>query len=528
MRVPLSVLEFRDRAAAFFGDVEAVVDGDRRFTYGEYAERTHRLANALRGLGVKPGDRVSFISYNTHQLLEAYYGVLEAGAVLNPINIRLAPPEIGFILGHAGSKVVFYHADFAPIVEAVREQLPAVMRWVVMERQLDGPATDEYEALLGSASSDYTAEPIDEDATAELFYTSGTTGKPKGVALTHRNLHLHGIYAGLALRVTDADTVLHVVPLFHVNGWGAPHWTTLAGGRHVMLRKFDPGTLLRLVEQEKVTRLLGVPTIFNALINHAERSSYDLSSLREVLIGGSPASPTLVRAVEEALGCTAIVGYGLSETTPIISLARPRAKLTAKEPPEQAVARQAMTGYALPGVQLRVVDDSGGNVRPDGEQIGEIVVHSNVVMDGYYRDPEGTAEKIVDGWFHTGDMATIDEAGYITIKDRSKDIIIRGGENISSVEIENAIVSHPAVLESAVVAIPDERWGEVPVALVVLKEGASVTEPELKAHVRTQLAGFKVPESFEFRESLPKGGTGKILKGELREPYWAGHAKRVN
>jgi fatty-acyl-CoA synthase len=297
MRVPLSVLEFRDRAAAYFGDVEAVIDGDSRFTYREYAERTHRLANALRGLGTKPGDRVSFISYNTHQLLEAYYGVLEAGAVLNPINIRLAPPEIGYILGHAGSKVVFYHADFQPMMEALRPQLPPDMRLVVIEGRVEGPATHEYEALLASASADYTPEPIDEDAAAELFYTSGTTGKPKGVALTHRNLHLHGIYAGMALRVTDADTVLHVVPLFHVNGWGAPHWTTLAGGRHVMLRKFAPDTLLRLVEQEKVTRLLGVPTIFNALINHPERTSYDLSSLQEVLIGGSPASPTLVRAV---------------------------------------------------------------------------------------------------------------------------------------------------------------------------------------------------------------------------------------
>jgi len=528
VRVPLSVLEFRDRAAAFFGDVEGVVDGDRRFTYRQYAERTHRLANALRELGVRPGDRVSFISYNTHQLLEAYYGVLEAGAVLNPINIRLAPPEIGYILGHAGSSVVFYHADFQPMLEVLAPQLPAELRFVVLEGPVQAPATDEYEALLTSASADYTPEPIDEDATAELFYTSGTTGRPKGVALTHRNLHLHALYAGHALRMTDADTILHVVPLFHVNGWGAPHWMTLAGGRHVMLRKFDPATFLRLVQEERVTHLLGVATIFNAVLNHPALGSYDLSSLKEVILGGAPASPTLVRAIEEKLGSPALMGYGLSETTPSISLARPRAKLTADEPPERASARRSMTGYALPGVQLRVVDDAGADVRPDDEQIGEIVVRSNVVMKGYYRDPEATAEKIVDGWFHTGDMATIDEAGYLNIRDRSKDIIIRGGENIGSVEIENAIASHPGVLEAAVVAAPDEAWGEVPVALVVLKEGAAVTEADLQAHVRGQLAGFKVPQSIEFRESLPKGGTGKILKGDLREPFWVGHAKRVN
>ncbi len=528
MRIPLTVLEFRDRAAAFFGNVEAVIDGERRFTYAQYAERTHRLANALRGLGVQPGDRVSFISYNCHQLLEAYYGVLEAGAVLNPINIRLAAPEIAYILAHAGSTAVFYHADFRPMVESLRGRLPAATRWVVLEGPMEAPATHEYEALLANASAEYRAADVDEDAMAELFYTSGTTGRPKGVVLTHRNLYLHGLMGALALRVTDADTMLHVVPLFHVNGWGAPHWMTLVGGRHVMLRKFDPGTLLRLVATHGVTHLLGVPTIFNALVNSPELDAGALSSLKVAIIGGAPASPTLVRTIEERLGCEAIVGYGLSETTPILSLAWPRAALTAAEEPSRADARRAMTGYAIAGANLRVVGPDGSEVRPDGEQIGEIVVRSNTVMDGYYRDPEGTAEKIRDGWFHTGDMATIDEAGYILIRDRSKDIIIRGGENIGSVEIENAFASHPGVLEVAVVAAPDDRWGEVPVALVVVKPGNEVTAKELQAHVRTQLADFKVPRRIEFRETLPKGGTGKVLKAELRGPFWEGRVSRVN
>jgi acyl-CoA synthetase (AMP-forming)/AMP-acid ligase II len=528
MRVPLTVLEFRDRAAAFYGDVEAVIDGDRRFTYAEYAERTHRLANAIRTMGIEPGERVSFISYNCHQLLEAYYGVLEAGAVLNPINIRLAPPEIEYILGHAGSRAVFYHADFRPMVEALRPRLPAVSHWVVMEGDLEGPATHEYEALLASALIDYDPVEVDEDSVAELFYTSGTTGRPKGVALTHRSLHLHGVYAALGLRVTDSDTMLHVVPLFHVNGWGAPHWMTLVGGRHVMLRKFDPSALLRLIAEHRVTHLLGVPTIFNAVINSPDLAAHDLSSLKVAISGGAPASPTLVRAIEERLGCEAIVGYGLSETSPVLALAWPRHGLTASEPPEQEAARRAMTGYAIAGVRLRVVDQAGLDVAADGEQIGEIVVRSNIVMEGYHEDPGATAEKIRDGWFHTGDMATIDGAGYLLIKDRSKDIIIRGGENISSVEIENAIASHPAVLEVAVVAAPDDRWGEVPVALVVLKPEVSASAQELRRHVRTQLADFKVPRTIEFRETLPKGGTGKILKAELREPLWEGRASRVN
>jgi fatty-acyl-CoA synthase len=348
------------------------------------------------------------------------------------------------------------------------------------------------------------------------------------VMLTHRNLHLHALSAALALRVTDADTILHVVPLFHVNGWGAPHWVTLVGGRHVMLRKFDPAELLRLVEAERVTHVLAVPTIFNVLVNHPDRATRDLSSLKEAIIGGAPASPTLVAAIERDLGCAAIVGYGLSETTPVIALARPRSFLTAREAPDETRRRKAMTGYAVPATALRVVDGTGRDVAPNGQQIGEIVVRSNLVMAGYYRDPEGTAEKIRHGWFATGDMATIDEQGYILIKDRSKDIIISGGENISSVEIENAIASHAAVLECAVIAAPDDRWGEAPVALVVLKDGASVTADEVRNHVRSQLAGFKVPRDVEFRDALPKGGTGKILKADLREPYWAGREKRVN
>jgi fatty-acyl-CoA synthase len=526
--VPLSVLEFRDRAATFFGDKVGVIDGDAAFTYRDFATRTHRLANAMVGLGVSPGDRVSFITFNTHHLLEAYYGVIEAGAVLNPINIRLAPHEIEYILGHAASTVVFFHRDFAPLVEAIGPRLSPRPTFVVLDGDAGGVADHGYEALLASASTAPLDPEIDENALAELFYTSGTTGLPKGVAMTHRELYLHSLAAQIGLAFTEDDVVLHVVPLFHVNGWGTPHFLTMVGGRHVMLRKFDPTALMTLVERHRVTRLLAVPTIFNAVLNSRERSRFDLSSLRQLIVGGSPASPDLVRALESELGVQAIVGYGLTETSPIITLAQPRSVLTEGEPPERRQERQSMTGWSIPGVRIRVVDGDGVDVAPDGVQIGEIVVRGNTVMDGYYLDPEATAVAIRDGWLHTGDMATIDAAGYLLIKDRSKDIIISAGENISSVEIEVALGAHPAVLECAVVAAPDDKRGEVPVAIVVLKPDATATATELRAFCRDHLAAHKVPREIQFRDALPKGGTGKILKAELREPFWAGLESRVH
>jgi len=526
--VPLSVLEFRDRAATYFGDKIGVIDGEQQFTYRAYAERTHRLANALNGLGIGAGDRVSFITYNTHHLLEAYYGVLEAGAVLNPINIRLTPHEIAYILDHAGAKLVAFHRDFLPVVEAIVPQLTTRPRFVILEGEPGGVASDEYEALLSGGSPEPRHPQVDENAIAELFYTSGTTGLPKGVALTHRELYLHSVHAEIALGFGEDDVILHVVPLFHVNGWGVPHFLTMVGGRHVMLRRFDPTALMELVQRHRVTRLLGVPAIFNALVHHHERASYDLSSLRQVIIGGSPASPVLVRALEEQLGVQAFVGYGLTETAPILTLAQPRRVLTDAEPPELRQERQALTGWPIPGVQIRVVDSEGHDVRPDGERIGEIVARGNSVMAGYYRDPDATAAAIRDGWLHTGDMATLDKAGYVLIKDRSKDVIIRGGENISSVEVENALAAHPAVLECAVVAAPDGTFGEAPVALVVLKPGLEVSAKELKQFCRQRLARFKVPREIHFRDALPKGGTGKILKTELREPFWTGLESRVH
>ncbi len=527
MHVPITPLEFRRRAERLFGGKVGVIDGERRFTYAEFGERSRRLAAGLQTLGVHAGDVVSFLTYNTHHLLEAYYGCLQAGAVLNPINIRLRPREIADILNHAECRVLFFHRDFAPLVETMRGALRTVTAFVVIEGEgLPVLAVRDYEALLSEATPLRADPAVNEDRVAELFYTSGTTGRPKGVMLTHRTLYLHALYSMISSRTTDHTVYLHVVPMYHVNGWGAPHTVTATGGTHVMLRKIDPVEIFRLIQKERVTDLRAVPAIFNALIHHPEIGRHDLSSLREAIVGGSPASLTLIRTMREKLGCEVFAGYGLTETCPVLTTARPRAHLC-HESPERQLERCTYAGYAIPGVEVRVMDEHGHDVPADGRAVGEIVARSNVVMEGYFKDPEGTGEAIRDGWFYTGDLATIDTEGYVNVVDRRKDIIISGGENISSVQVEDALNAHPAVYECAVIAVPDETWGEVPKALVVLKPGGDATERELLEFCRERLAHFQAPKSVEFLEVLPKGGTGKTLKAELREKYWGAEVRRV-
>jgi fatty-acyl-CoA synthase len=528
MIVPLNPLEFRQRAVSLFGEKVGIVDGSLRFTYQEYDERVNRLANALQKLGVNKGDVVSFITYNSHQLLESYYAVPQIGAVLNPINFRLSPSEIEYILNHAGTRVLCFHNDFYPIVEAMQGNLKNIEHYVIMESE-DAPGwAHSFEALLEDASpeAEINLDAVDENAVVELFYTSGTTGRQKGVAITNRSLYIHTLTAIPGFQVSDEDTLLHVVPLFHVNGWGTPQFLTAVGGRHVMLRKIDFGEILRLIEAEKVTKLLGVPTIFNGLLQHPDLEKYDLSSLKEVIIGGAPSSFSLIESIEEKIGCRAFVGYGLTETSPFIVIARPKQHLKKNT----AVRRtyQAKTGLPLVGVRIRVVDENGKAVPADEKSIGEIVVRGNQVMHEYIKDQEATDAVIVDGWFHTGDMAVVDDEGYITIVDRKKDIIISGGENISSVEVEKIIQNHPAVFEVVVIGVPDEKWGEATKALIVLKPGENVSIDDIIAYVRGNLASYKAPKSVEFREDFPKSGTGKILKRELREPYWEHYTKKIN
>jgi len=520
MNIPLTPLRFLRYAQQQFPKQIAVVCGDNRVTYAQFADRVARLGGALRGMGVKLGDRVAFLSLNCHRLLEAYYGAPEAGAVFLPLNVRLSQHELAFILRDSGAKALFLQKDFLPVVESFRETVPGIENFVL----LDGPpqgkwlSPQNYEELLAAAVP-YRSDimQVDENSLAELFYTSGTSADPKGVMLTHRNVYLHALSVGLAFNTGQQSVELHTIPLFHANGWGVAHSLTFLGGTHVMIQRFDTAEVFRLIEKERVQACSLVPTMATALVNCPERPKYDLSSLQRVVIGGAASSPTLVREVEEKLKCTCFSGYGLTETSPMLSISPMKRGIQWDESSRHA--GQAMTGYAAPGMELRVVDANDQDVPRDGAAIGEIIARSDGVMQGYWQQPEATAEALRGGWFHTGDMATWREDGYLLIVDRKKDIIVSGGENISSLEVEKALVAHPGVYEVAVIPVPDSKWGEVPKALIVLKPGAEATTEELIEFCRARISHYKAPRSVEFVQSLPKTGTGKIVKKDLRKQH---------
>ncbi len=530
MLVPMLVTDFTRIAVKQYAKKIGVVDGEKRFTYAEYVERTRALSNGLLGLGVKKGDRVAFIDYNTHRLLEAFYGIPQIGAILLFINIRLSPNDIAYILNNAEVKCVVVNQDLIGLIKPVKDKLKTVEKYVLMS---DGPVKadlgikgSEYEELLNQSSSILPEIELNETDPAEMCYTSGTTGRPKGMLLTHRMLYFNAINGMFVEKVSDRSVFLHAIPLFHVNGWGTPHFLTAAGGKHVMLREFRPELVCQAIEKERVTNMFVVSTMAVTLVNYPGLANYDLSSLKQMRVGGAPMSEALFKAVEEKIGCEVYAGYGLTETTPLLTSARCKDYLSHLAR-EERVGKFCRAGFADLFVDLRVVNEKGEDVKPDGKEIGEVIVRGNNVIDGYWKLPEETERTIVGGWFHTGDIANIDEDGYIQIVDRKKDIIISGGENISTVEVENAIYSHPAVLECAVVAAPHETWGETPAAVVVLNEGQSVTKEDLIAHCKTRLARFKVPRIVEFVDNLPKGGTGKILKRELKERFWKGRERGV-
>lgn len=511
-----SPIRFLQTAAELFPAKTAIVCGENRFTYKEYYDRANRLAYALLQIGVRRGDRVSYLGYNSHTLLEAYYGVIQAGAVLMPLNIRLREKDFTFILNHAAADTILVHKDFIPVINSIKHKLANMKKYIAISSDgADGYI--DYEDLLESAPADYYIDPImSENDLAELFYTSGTTGKPKGVMLSHRNLYANALNFLLSLDLKASDVLLHTIPLFHVNGWGTPHALTYVGGTHVMIPKFEAQKVCDLIEKENVTICCMVPTMASALLNHPGIGSHDMSSIKKLVVGGAFSPVSLVKQIESKIGCTYIASYGLTEASPVVANAVLKDNLRAM-PPEVRYNYQSKAGLPVIGVETRIIDDSGKDINHDGHGTGELILRGDTVMMGYWQDPEGTEQVIIDGWLHTGDMATIDHEGYIQIVDRKKDIIISGGENISTLEIENTLHAHPAVLEAAVVGFTDERWGEIPKAFIVLKPLVlTIDAQDIMDFCRSQLAGFKVPRKVEFVSSLPKSGTGKIMKSLLK------------
>ena len=543
MIVPLNEYDFLKRAIVAHSSKEAIVCGDVRLTYSEFGERVNRWANAMSDLGVRKGDRVAMLSQNCHRILEAFFATPLLGSILMPLNFRLVPDDFEYILNHGGAKVLIVEQGLTHLIDPIRDKLKTIERFVVALNEPEAWFDNDpgggfrgeddwtdYESLLAAAPPDLPPSvEIDENEASALLYTSGTTGRPKGVMLTHRNLYINAMNSICEFGVHERDVYLHTLAQFHCNGWGVPYAVTGMGGTHVIVKKFEPAPFFDLVIREKVTFACMPPTMINMALNHTltPESLANLPKAMRVGTAGSAPPMATIQGAQEKLGWKVIQIYGLTETSPFLTVSKVKPGMD-KWSELEKLRFQTKTGYPMIGVDVRVVDEGDSDVRPDSGEVGEVITRANVVMAGYWRQPEATDAVIVDGWFHTGDMAMIDSEGFIEVCDRKKDLIISGGENISSIEVEGFLYKHPAVLEAAVVAAPDERWGEVPYAIVVLKPGASAGEPDLIEFCRESLAHYKCPKRIEFIESLPRTATGKIQKNVLRDRVWKGQTKRVN
>jgi fatty-acyl-CoA synthase len=496
----LTPLRFLERSAAVWAQRPAVVSGERTFTYAEHHERIRRLAGALAGLGIEPGDRVATLLPNVHAMLELHYAVPGIGAVLVPLNTRLSRDDYAYILEHSGAALVV-------VAPELREQLPG-----------DGPSAvvdgDEYEALIGDAEPRDLQRPADERDLLSINYTSGTTGRPKGVMTTHRGAYLHSLGVIPEAGLTPRSAYLWTLPMFHCNGWAYTWAVTAAGAKHVCLPKVEPEPIWRALTQEGVTHLCCAPTVLTTIVS-AEQAR-PLEEPAHVFVGGAPPAPALL---EKAAGLHLEVThlYGLTETYGPIAVCAWNPDWDDLPADEQAALRARQGVGTIVSERMRVVDSEMHDVPADGETLGEVCMRGDNVMVGYYRDEEATAEAFKGGWFHSGDLGVVHPNGYIELRDRLKDVIISGGENIATIEVEQALAAHPSVSEVAVVAAPDERWGEVPVAFVTAAGGAAPEEAELQEFARGRLARFKVPKRIEVVDELPKTGTGKIQKFLLRE-----------
>ena len=527
-RTELTPLSFLERSSLVYPDKTAIVDGDRRITYREMARETTRLARALSESGIRPGDRVAFLCPNIPEMLMAHFAVPLVRAVLVAVNTRLAPAEIHYILGHSGSKVLVGDSELLAPLAGVIGDLPDLTEVVSIDRSGTGTRypTTPYRQFLARGSDrplPWTVD--DEERTISINYTSGTTGLPKGVMYSHRGAYLNALGEIIHSRHSPRSVYLWTLPMFHCNGWCTTWGVTAIGGTHVCLPRPDPAAVWSLIDSQGVTHFNAAPTVLIGLVNAPEAHPFP----RRVTIttGGAPPSPTLVEALE-SLGADIVHLYGLTETYGPHTVCELQAGVEDMPVAERAafLARQGVS-YIIAD-PIRVVDEEMQDVPTDASAMGEVVMRGNNVMKGYFENPGVTDQAFRGGFFHSGDIAVWHSDGYIDLRDRSKDIIISGGENISTIEVEQAIANHPAVLECAVVAVPHERWGERPKAFVVLKSGRSARPREIIEHVRERLAHFKAPDSVDLVESLPKTSTGKIQKFVLRDKEWQGRGRRVN
>jgi fatty-acyl-CoA synthase len=515
VETPLTPVDFARRTRRLHGARVGVADGDLRLTYEQFFDRCDRWSSALQGLGVRQGDRVATIAPNTHAQLEAFYAVPQIGAVLVPVNYRLTADDFVYIVNHSGASVVCVDQDYLDAVDGVRDQMPDVTHFVALRGARDGWL--DYEAAIAAASPEFSRPEIGERDLLTINYTSGTTARPKGVMITHRNAAMNTIGTLLHLPIAVGEHYLWTLPMFHANGWTYTWTVTAAGATHVCLPKVEPAEVFRLIRDENVTWLSAAPTVLISLANAPAETRGEVRPGVHVVTAGAPPAAATIERLEGEFGWEVTHVYGLTETAPFILVCAPLPEHEDLSPGDRAVMKARQGVELITSGELRVVDPDGREVTADGQDLGEIVVRGNVVMDGYYNDPEATKRAMGDGWFHTGDAAVVHPDGYAEIRDRIKDVIISGGENISSVEVEGTLLRHPAVQEAAIVGLPHEKWGEAPYAFVVLREGASATDAELIAFTRDRLAHFKAPHGVTFVTELPKTATGKIQKFVLRD-----------
>lgn len=510
-----------EKALSLYPDKEAVVCRDKRFTYRQFGDRVYRLASFLHSNGVGMGDRVAILHQNSHEFLESYFAAAQLGAILNPLNFRLSPKELSFILKDSGATLLITSNRFGDQVQSLMEMKSGLNQiiWTGLEKIPTSVESVRYEEVLRGESAIPPPTPdISDDDVAHLYYTSGTTGRPKGVMLSHRNVYIHALASIAELRLSDHDNWIHVAPLFHLADAWATFAITWVGGKHVVISDFDPSLVFSTIQQERVTITNMIPTMLNILVNTPGVESYDFSTIRAILSGGAPIAPEVVKKIIETFKCDYIQTYGMTETSPYLSMSILKENLACLSPEKQFVYK-AKTGRPFMGVLLKVVREDGTEVTPDNREVGEIIVKGDIVTRGYWNRPEETADAIKNGWLYTGDMAVIDNEGYINIVDRKKDMIITGGENVYSVEVENALYAQPCILEAAVVGVPDPKWGEAVKAVVVLKPGHTATEEGIIHHCKRQIAGYKAPKSVDLVSELPKTGSGKIYKEGLRQRY---------